>query len=200
MRHGAGSQDRARARRHHQGHRLRHLRLGPASVRRRHAHDGKGRRPRPRDHGRGRRGRLGKQEAQGRRPRRGSLYDLLRRMLLLQEGLLLGLRALQPQSQDGREALGALPRRPVRLFAHAGRLRRRPGRVSPRALCRRRPDQGAAGTERRTGPLPVGHLPDGLHGRRFLQSKGRRDGRGLGLRSRRAVRDQERLPARAQNG
>ena len=50
-------------------------------------------------------------------------------------------------------------------------------------LCRRRPDQGPAGTERRTGPLPVGHLPDRLHGRRFLQSEGRRDGCGLGLRS-----------------
>ena len=50
-----------------------------------------------------------KQEAQGRRSRGGSIHDLLRRMLLLQEGLLLGLRALKPQSQDGREALGPFP-------------------------------------------------------------------------------------------
>ena len=88
---------------------------------------------------------IGKQEAQGRRSRGGSIHDLLRRMLLLQEGLLLGLRALKPQSQDGREALGPFPRGPLRLFAHVGRLRRRPGGVPPRALCRRRSDQGAAG-------------------------------------------------------
>ena len=193
-------EDRARARRHHQGYRLRHLRLGPASVRWRHAHDGKGRCPWPRDHGRGCRGRLRKQQAQGRRPRRRSLYDRMRRMLLLQERLLLGLRALQPQSQDGRKALGALSGRPVRLFPHARRLCRGPGGISPRALCRCRSNQGAAGTERRTGSVPVGYLPDRLHGRRFLQSKGRRDGRHLGLRSRSASSPSKARSCWARNG
>ena len=84
------------------------------------------------------------QEAQGRRPRRRAVHDLLRRMLLLQEGLLLGLRAFEPEPQDGREALGPFPRGPVRLLAYARRLFRRPGRISARALRRRRTDQGAA--------------------------------------------------------
>ena len=66
-----------------------------AYLRRCHSLDGKGRRPRSRDHGRGRRGRRGKQEAESRRPRRGTLHDLLRRMLLLQARLLSRLRALQ---------------------------------------------------------------------------------------------------------
>ena len=79
---------RAWPRRHHQGHSLRDLRLGFAYLRRCHSLDGKGRRPRSRDHGRGCRGRRGEQEAEGRRPRRGPLHDLLRRMLLLQARLL----------------------------------------------------------------------------------------------------------------
>jgi hypothetical protein len=48
-------------------------------------------------------------------------------MLLVQKGLLLGLRTLQLQSQGSREALGTLSGGPVWLFAHVGRVRRRPG-------------------------------------------------------------------------
>ena len=108
----AGSEDRARPRRHHQGHRLRDLRLRPASLRRRDPDDGEGRRARPRDHGRGGRGRRRQQEAEGRRPRRRALHHLLRRMLLLPARLLLGLRALQPQCARWRRSCGAI-RRPA---------------------------------------------------------------------------------------
>ena len=76
-------ENRGPARRHHQGHGLRHLRLRPAHLQRRHPGDGERRRHRPRDHGRGRRGRQRQQEAEGRRPGGGALHHLLRRMLLL---------------------------------------------------------------------------------------------------------------------
>ena len=56
------------------------------------------------------------------------------------------------------------------------------------------------GLERRTGPLPVGHLSHGLYGGGLLQSEGRRNRRDLGLRSRRPVRDQERVPAGCRAG
>jgi hypothetical protein len=61
-------------------------------------------------------------------------------------------------------SFGATPPR----ASSAGRLRRRPGGVPPRALCRRRPDQGVRGAQRRTRPLPVGHLSHRLYGGRFL--------------------------------
>ena len=51
------------------------------------------------------------------------------------------LRELQPERLDGREAVGPLARRHLRLLAHDRRLRRRPGRVRARAVRRRRPDQ-----------------------------------------------------------
>ena len=53
-----------------------------------------------------------------------------------------------------------------------------------------------AGVERRSGVVPVGHLPDRLHGRGFLRPQRRRDGRDLGLRTRRTIRDQKRVSAR----
>ena len=51
------------------------------------------------------------------------------------------------------------------------------------------------GMPRRAGALPVGHLPDRLHGRRDLQHQTRRHHRRLGLRAGRAVRHQERFHA-----
>ena len=68
LRHRARPEDRGAARRDRQGHELRHLRLGPAPLRRLHARHGVRRHHGPRVHGRGRRGRAGEQEAQGRRP------------------------------------------------------------------------------------------------------------------------------------
>ena len=52
------------------------------------------------------------------------------------------------------------------------------------------------GADRRAGAVPLRHLPDRLHGGRELRHPAGRHGRGLGLRPGRAVRDQERLPAR----
>ena len=153
--------------------------------------DGKGRCAWSRDHGRSRRGRSREQEAQGWRSGGGAVHDLLRRMLFLQEGLLLRLRAVQPEPQDGREAVGTFAGRSVWLLAHAGRVLRRPGRIPARSLCRRRSHQGAARPQRRTGSVPFRHLPDRFHGRRLLQSQRRRDGCRVGLRSGRTVRHQE---------
>ena len=50
--------------------------------------------------------------------------------------------------------------------------------------------------DRRAGALSLRHLPDRLHGGRELPDQAGRHGRGVGLRPGRAVRDQERLPAR----
>ena len=49
---------------------------------------------------------------------------------------------------------------------------------------------------RRTGAVPLRHLPDRLHGGRGVRHPAGRHDRGLGLRPGRAVRDQERVPAR----
>ena len=54
--------------------------------------------------------------------------------------------------------------------------------------------------DRRAGAVPVRHLPDRLHGGGELQHPAGRHGRGLGLRPGRAVRDQERVPARRRAG
>ena len=64
------------------------------------------------------------------------LHDFLRRVLLLQARFLFRLRALQSQRQGYRKAMGPLPGRPLWLFAQSGRLRRRPGRISKRAVRR----------------------------------------------------------------
>ena len=82
--------------------------------------------------------------------------------------------------------MGPFARRPVRLFASAGRLSRRPGRISARSLRRCRPDQGAGRAERRAGAVPVRHLPDRLHGRRILQHQRRRHDRRSGAAARSA--------------
>ena len=79
---------------------------------------------------------------------------------------LFAVRELQPERLDGREAVGHSPARHLRLLAHAGRLSPagRPNMpacplpMSGRSRCRT-----AAG---RAGAVPVGHLPDRLHGRR----------------------------------
>ena len=61
--------------------------------------------------------------------------------------LLLRLRAVQPEREDGGSAVGALPGRPVRLLASIGRFPRRAGRVSAGAVCRCGADRGAGGAD-----------------------------------------------------
>ena len=57
---------------------------------------------------------------------------------------------------------------------------------------RRRPDQGPRRPLGRAGAVPLGHLPDRLHGRRDVRHQARRHRRGLGLRAGRPVRHRER--------
>ena len=75
------------------------------------------------------------------------------------------LRQLQPERAHGRARCAAT--RPAGIFGYSPclrRLRRRPGRVCPGALRRRRPVQGAGRHRRRAGAVPLRHLPDRLHG------------------------------------
>ena len=107
------------------------------------------------------------------------------------------LRQLESERVDGGEAVRLLRVGPVRLFAHVRRISRRPGRIRARAVRRRRPAQGARLAHRRAGALPLRHLSDRLHGGRKLPHQARRHGRGLGLRTGRPVRDQERISCSA---
>ena len=137
------------ARRDHPGHVHRHLRVGPAPVRRVHPdHEGR-RHPRPRVHGRGGRGRPGGHEPQGRRPGRGPVHHRLRRAASSARSSS-GRCATTPTRTPGspEKAVRVLRVGPVRVLAHLRRVRRRAGRVRPRAVRRRRADQGA----RRTCP------------------------------------------------
>ena len=58
-----------------------------------------------------------------------------------------------------------------------------------------RSDKGPGGAHGRASSLSLRHFSNRLHGGRFLQSEGRRNGCGLGLRPCWPIRDQERLPA-----
>ena len=60
-----------------------------------------------------------------------------------QRGYFSGCERTNPERRQGRQTVGPFAGRPVRLLASAGRLSRRPGGVSARALRRCRPDQGA---------------------------------------------------------
>ena len=149
VRHGTGSQDRARARRHHQGHRLRHLRLGPASVRRRHAHRWKratSSATRP----------WAKSSRSARENKKLKVGDRVvvpftiscGECFFCKKGFFSGCERSNPNHKMAEKLWGHSP---AGLFGYShmlGGYRRRPGGVSARALCRCRPDQGAAGTQR----------------------------------------------------
>lgn len=175
---------------------MRDLRLGFAFLRRHHPHNGARRRGRPRGDRRGARGRQRCIRAKEGRPCRRAVHDLLRRVLLLQARLLLGLRVFQPERSGRVQALGSLAGGPVQLFALAGRLLGRSGRISARAVCRCRPDEGAGGPHGRAGAVPVRHFPDRLYGGGELRNPRRRDHRRIRLRPCRTVRDPQCFPAR----
>ncbi len=105
-------------------------------------------------------------------------------LLVLRAAALLALRQLQPQRRDRPQGDGPVARRPLRLLAHARRLPRRPGRIPPRALRRRRPADDPRRPPRREGRLPLRHLPDRLHGRRERPDRARRHGRRSGAAGR----------------
>ena len=94
-----------------------------------------------------------RQEAQEGRPRRRAVHDRLRRVLVLPAGQLYSLLRHTPTRtpRSPAKVMGQSPAGPVRLLAHARRLPRRPGRVPPRALRRRRPDQDPRRPARREG-------------------------------------------------
>ena len=112
-------------------------------------------------------------------------------------GFFSGCERSNPERREGREAVGPLAGRPVRLFAPARRL-------SPAA----RPNICACPTPMsgrsrcRTGLTDEQVLflsdifPTGYMARRVLQHQRRRDDRDLGLRPGRPVRHPQRLPAR----
>ena len=106
----------------------------------------------------------------------------------------------QPQQEPRRPRLRPHHRRPVRLHPPHRRLRRRPGRVRARALCRRRADQDSGRPDRRTGAVPRRHLSDRLAGRGAVRHPADRHRRGLGRGPGRAVRDPQRRDARRRAG
>ena len=112
-----------------------------------------------------------------------------------QARLLLRLRTVQPQCRNGGGSFGAIPLPASSATRTCSADSRRTGGVSPRPLCRCRPDQGAGRSERRAGAVPVRHFPHRLHGRRVLRHQRRRDDRGVRLRSGGAIRHPQRLPA-----
>ena len=135
--------------------------------------------------------------AQGRRPRRRPVHHLLRRVLLLQARLLSPAASAPTRTRRRPRSCGAI-RRPAcsatRICSAAMPAGRRNICACPIADVG--PIKVPDGPERRAGAVPLRHLPDRLHGRRFLQHPGRRHDRDLGLRPGRTVRDPERLPAR----
>ena len=62
------------------------------------------------------------EQLEGGRPGGRALYDCVRRMLLLQARLFLGLRTFKSRPGEGRETLGSFARGLVRLFASLRRL------------------------------------------------------------------------------
>ena len=182
----AGPEDPQRPRRDREDHLDGDLRLGPAPLRRLRADDEEGRHPRPRVHGRGRRDRPRRREPQGGRPRRRAVPDRVRELLGVPARALLGVRELEPERRAGGEDVRPRDGGDLRLLAPDRRLRRRAGGVRARAVRRRRADQDRGRPDRRAGAVPVGHLPDRLHGRGVLRDHRRRGDRGVRRRARSA--------------
>ena len=110
------------------------------------------------------------------------------------------LRQLEPQRLDGREALRGSA---SGLFGYSHMMG---GYAGGQAEYVRVPfaDVGPlkvpAAAVGRTGAVPLGHLPDRIHGGGELQHPAGRYGRGVGMRPGRPVRDQERVDARCGPG
>ena len=82
-------------------------------------------------------------QAQGRRPRRRTVHHRVRPLLLLRTAAVVALRQLEPERVDGREAVRLHDVGTVRLLAPDRRLRRRAGGVRARAVRRRRTAEGS---------------------------------------------------------
>ena len=129
--------------------------------------------PRPRGGRHGRRGRRGRHHDRARRPRARLVHHVVRPLPLLQGG------PLRPVHRWRRLDLRPHDRRP-------------PGRARPRAVRRHVGLQGAGGADRRGRPVPRGHPPDGLRGRRPERRRpARRHGRDRRCRPDRARDDHD---------
>src|SRR3954453_14492769 len=112
-------------------------------------------------------------------------------MLLLQERVLFGLRALQSERQGSREDVGAFACRSIWILTYARWLRWRSSRIHASPVCGCRPLQGSRRLDRGTGVVFGGYFSDRLQGSRFLEPERGRDGRDMGLWSGGAVRNQK---------
>ena len=140
-------------------------------------------------------------EAEGRRPGRGAVHDRLRQAASSASSSCgRCCDNSNPNSWIAEKTYGLLAVRPVRLLAHDGRLRRRPGAVRARALCRCWAAQDSGRNSRREGAVPFRHFSHRLHGRGELQHSARRHGRHLGLRSGWTVRHSQRVHAGSRAG
>ncbi|CAA9537165.1 MAG: Threonine dehydrogenase and related Zn-dependent dehydrogenases, partial [uncultured Sphingomonadaceae bacterium] len=176
-RYGSRSRDRQPARRDHQDHLHRDLRVGPPPLRRLHPDDAAGRHPGPREYGRGGRGRPQEHAEEG-AAGRDPVHHLVRQLLLLRQAAILGVRQRQPcdHVRPVRDAVRIPDGRRVRLRASDGRLCGRTGRISARSLFGRRPDRHPRRHGRRRGAVPVRHPAHRLDGGGECRDRGRRHG------------------------
>src|SRR5205807_8763961 len=101
-------------------------------------------------------------QVKGRRSGRSSLHHCLRKLLLLQETTLVALQQFQPELLDGGRNDGLLAVRPVRIYAHDGRICGWAGAVCARAFRGCRTDQSAGGDFRRESSIPFRYFSDWL--------------------------------------
>ena len=106
-----------------------------------------------------------------------------------QKGLFSCCDRTNPNAEMAAKAMGQSPAGLFGFSHMLGGYSGRPGRISARADGRCRPDQGSGQRDRRAGAVPVGYLPDRLHGRGECADRAGRHRRDLGLRSGRPVRD-----------
>ena len=114
-----------------------------------------------------------------------------------EQAALVALRQLESERLDGREDVRLRHVGALRLLAHDGRLRRRPGGVRARAVRRRRAAQDSRTGCRDEQVLFLSDIfPTGYMAAENCDIQPRRHGRRVGLRAGRAVRDPERVSAR----
>ena len=178
------------------------LRLGPAPLQRLHPDDGEGRHPRPRVHGRGRRGRPRRQEPQGRRPRGRPVPDRLRQLLVVPAASCTRSARTPTRTRGWPRSCSAT--RPAGIFGYSHLIG---GFAGGQAEYARVPfaDVGplkiAGRPDRRAGAVPLGHLPDRLHGRRDVRHQAAATSIAVwGCGPGRPVRDRERAACSAPSG
>ncbi len=167
-------QDRATDRRRHQDHLHRHLRLGPASPRRLHADHGDRRRPRPRADGRRRRGRKRRSPSLKKGDRVVVPFTISCGTCFFCQKTLFS--RCDNSNPNAKIAAAAMGHSPAGLFGFSHMLGGYAGgqaeylRVPYADVGPLKIESGPAGRE---GAVPLGHLPDRLHGRRERRASSR---------------------------